>query len=102
SLGPRRPYELTVRLAATWPKELRRKFWAFRFGGIPPKRRDDLEAEAILGSRGDCKFPREMKLQIRFVAREGPVDQLIWVGPQTDGSISIEPYCIKDQDKRRF
>src|SRR5262249_32690836 len=56
SLGPRRPYELTVRLADTWPKELRRKFWAFRFGGIPPKWRSELEAEAILGSRGDCKF----------------------------------------------
>ena len=37
SLGPRRPYELTARLAATWPPELRRKFWAFRFGGVPPK-----------------------------------------------------------------
>jgi len=56
-LGRRRPYELAVRLAATWPQELRRKFWAFRFGGIPPMWRSDLEAEGSSGSRGDCKSP---------------------------------------------
>src|SRR5678816_1842356 len=53
SLGPQRPYELTVRLADTWPQELRTKFFAFRFGGFPPEWRQDLEAEAIFGSRGD-------------------------------------------------
>jgi hypothetical protein len=95
SLGPRRPYELTVRLAATWPPELRRKFWAFRFGGIPPIYRVDTEAEEIFGSRGDCKPLREFKWAVRFVTRDGPLSQLIWVKPQTDGSISVEPYCIK-------
>ena len=46
SLGPRRDYELTARLAATWPPELRRRFWAFRFGGIRPFYRPEYEAEA--------------------------------------------------------
>jgi hypothetical protein len=95
SLGPRRPYELTVRLAATWPQELRGKFFAFRFGGFPPKWRADLEAEALYGSRGDCKPPREINMRIRNVTRDGPLDQLIWVRPQTDGSISVEPFCIR-------
>jgi hypothetical protein len=101
SLGPRRPYELTVRIAATWPRELRRKFWAVRFGGVPLisssiyRYRADLEAEAIFGPRGDCKPPREFKWRVRLVGPDGPLDQLIWVKAQTDGSISVEPYCIK-------
>jgi hypothetical protein len=52
SLGPRRPYELTARLAATWPPELRRKFWAFRFGGGPPNYAVFNEAQALL-ARGE-------------------------------------------------
>jgi hypothetical protein len=95
SLGPRRPYELTVRLAATWPEELRRKFWAFRFGGGPPMYAIFNEAEGIFGLRGNCKSPREFKWSLRNVARDGPLSQLIWVRPQTDGSISVEPFCIR-------
>jgi hypothetical protein len=95
TLGPRRPYELTVRLAATWPPELRRKFWAVRFGGGPPMYQVDQEAEGIFGSRGDCEAPRELKMRVRLVTRVGPLNQLIWVKPQTDGSISVEPFCIR-------
>jgi hypothetical protein len=101
SLGPQRPYELTARLAATWPQELRAKFFAFRFGGFPPKWRSDLEAEALFGSRGDCKLRRETEIRIRFVTRVGPINQLIWVKPHTDGSISVEPYCIDYQNERQ-
>jgi hypothetical protein len=102
SLGPRRPYELTVRLAAKWPPELRRKFWAFRFGGGPPNYAVFNEAESIFGSRADCKPPREFKWSFRAVTREGPLDQLIWVKPETDGLISVEPYCIKDQNEHQI
>jgi hypothetical protein len=102
SLGPRRPYELTVRLAAAWPAELRRKFWAFRFGGGPPNYGLFMEAESIFGSRGDCKPLRKFKWSQRHVTRDGPLDQLIWVRPQTDGSISVEPYCIKDQNDHQI
>jgi hypothetical protein len=98
SLGPRRPYELTVRLASTWPAELRRKFWAFRFGGGPPNYAVFNEAESIFGSRGDCKLPQRFKWSLRYVTREGPLDQLIWVKPQADGSITVEPYCVKGQN----
>jgi hypothetical protein len=102
SLGPRRPYELTVRLAAAWPPELRRKFWAVRSGGGPPLYQVDQEAEGNFGLRGDCKAPREIKMRIRLVTRVGPLSQLIWVKPQTDGSISVEPFCIKDQNEPDF
>jgi hypothetical protein len=61
SLGPWRPYEVAARLAATWPPKLRRRLWAFRFGGLPPIYRPDTEAESIFGSRGDCTPPREFK-----------------------------------------
>jgi hypothetical protein len=96
SLGPRRPYELAARLTATWPPELRDRFWAFRFGGVPPMYRPDTEAEGIFGSRGNCTTPREFTWGVRHVRREGPLDQLIWIRPETDGSISVEPYCIRD------
>jgi hypothetical protein len=96
SLGPRRAYELTARLAATWPPELRRRFWAFRFGGLPPFYRPDNEAEAIFGSRGGCTTPRDFKVRVRHVTRDGPVNQLLWVSRKSGESISVEPYCIKE------
>jgi hypothetical protein len=101
SLGPRRDYELTARLSVTWPPEVRRRFWAYRFGGLPPIYRPDTEAEAIFGSRGDCKRPREFKRSIRHLTREGPLNQLLWIKPETDGSISVEPYCIQDGNEGR-
>jgi hypothetical protein len=94
SLGPRRPYELTARLAATWPSELRRGFWAYRFGGLPPIYRPEMEAEAIFGSRGNCRLPRDFKWSVRHLTREGPLRQVLWVKPHSDGSISVEFYCI--------
>jgi hypothetical protein len=96
SLGPRRPYEVVARLAATWPPELRGRFWALRFGGIRPFDRPDTEAEAFFGSRGDCTPRPERKWGVRNVTREGPLDQLIWVSKKSGGSISVEPYCLKN------
>ena len=97
SLGPRRDYEVTARLAATWPPELRRRFWAFRFGGIRPFSRPIYEAEAVFGSRGDCTPLREINRDIRHVTRSGPLDQLLWVSRTSDRLISIEPYCLEDR-----
>jgi hypothetical protein len=99
SLGPRRDYEVAARLAATWPPELRRKFWAFRFGGLRPFARDEYEAEAVFGSRGDCTPPREIKKDVRHVTREGPLDQLLWVSRTSHRSISIEPYCPEGRNE---
>jgi hypothetical protein len=102
SLGPRRPYEVAARLAATWPAELRNRFWAFRFGGLRPFVRAAYEAEELFGSRGDCTPPREFKWGVRHVNREGPLDQLLWVSRKSDGSISIEPYCIEGRNERQI
>jgi len=95
SLGPRRPYEVAARLAATWPSELRRRFWAFRFGGLPPIARPEFEAEQFFGSRGSCTPRSEFKWRTRHLTREGPLDQLLWVNRKSDGSIAVEPYCMK-------
>jgi hypothetical protein len=100
SLGPRRHYEVTARLAATWPPELSRRFWAFRFGGIRPFPRPEYEAEAVFGSRGDCTLPREFKARVRQLTRDGPLDQLLWVSRNSHGSISVEPYCIEERNER--
>jgi hypothetical protein len=102
TLGPRRDYELTARLAATWPQELRRRFWAYRLGGGPPGYALFNEAESIFGPRENCKLPRGFKWSLRGVTRQGPLDQLIRVKPETDGSISIEPYCIRDQNEHQI
>ena len=93
TLGPRRQWELTARLSATWPAELRRKFWAYRFGGGPPLGYWE-EAREIFGTRGSCKRPQDIDITIRLVARRGRLDRLLWVEPQPDGAISVEPYCI--------
>jgi hypothetical protein len=102
SLGPRRAYELAVRLSAKWPPELRRRFWAFRLHGGPPNYAVFNEAESTFGRRAHCKLPRDFKWSQRAVTREGPLDQLIMVKPETDGSISVEPFCIKDQNERQI
>jgi hypothetical protein len=99
SLGPRRHYEVAARLAATWPPEVRSRFWALRFGGFRPFDRAEYEAEAVFGSRGDCTPPREITWHVRHVTREGPLDQLLWVSRKPDGAISIEPYCIKESER---
>jgi hypothetical protein len=99
SLGPRRDYEVTARLAATWPPELRRRFWAYRFGGLRPFARPIYEAEAVFGPRGECAPPREIKKDVRNVTREGPLDQLLWVSRTSHRSIAIEPYCLEGRNE---
>jgi hypothetical protein len=41
-------------------------------------------------------FPhmRQYAVEVRHVTRKGPLDQLIWVSRQSDGSISVAPYCL--------
>ena len=35
------------------------------------------------------------------MTREGPLDQLIWVSRKSDGSISVEPYCIEGRNEHQ-
>jgi hypothetical protein len=93
TLGPQVPWELTARLAATWPSELRDKFWAYREGW----------AARIFGTRGDCRRPSEINMAIRMgptfhrlVTRKGRLDRLLWVTRRPDGTPAIEPYCLRD------
>jgi hypothetical protein len=93
TLGSQVPWELTARLAATWPAELRDKFWAYREG----------QAARIFGTRGACRRPPEIDVTIRMgptfhrlVTRKGRLDRLLWVGRRPDGTPAIEPYCLRD------
>jgi hypothetical protein len=78
-----------------WPEELRKKFWAYRYGGTPrkfPRLMDD--ASEVFGARGQCQPPAEIDLGVREIERKGPLERLLWVELLPNGSISIEPYCI--------
>jgi hypothetical protein len=97
SLGPRRQWELTARVAANWPSALRQKFWAYRFGGGLPLYSDE-EAGRVFGPRGSCRRPQEIDREVRLVVRRGHLDRLLWAEPHSDGSISIEPYCIGERE----
>jgi hypothetical protein len=93
TLGPQYEWELTARLAATWPSALRDKFWAYR----------EARAARIFGTRGDCRRLSEINVEIRMgptlhrgVTRKGRLDRLLWVGRKRDGTPAIEPYCLRD------
>ena len=93
TLGPQQSWELTARLAATWPSEARDKFWAYR----------EDRAARIFGTRGDCRRPPEIDVTIRMgptfhrlVTRKGRLDRLLWVGRRPDGTPAIEPYWLRD------
>ena len=101
SLGPRRQWELTARVAANWPSELRERFWAYRFGGGLPLYADE-EAGSVFGPRGSCRRPEEIDREVRLVVRRGHLDRLLWAEPHSDGSISIEPYCITEREQNRI
>jgi hypothetical protein len=73
--GPPRQWELTARLSADWPPSQREKFWAFRYGGNPP-----------------LIYTEEARL----VQRKGPLDRFLWVERRSDGTIAVEPFCLKD------
>ncbi|MEZ5330596.1 MAG: hypothetical protein R2991_00785 [Thermoanaerobaculia bacterium] len=91
ALGPRRQWELVVRLAESWPRPLRRRLWAYRMGGGPPLYYRE-EATRVLGPRERCRPPRRLRTGVRLVRREGRVGQLLWLSPEA-GGVSTEPYC---------
>lgn len=92
ALGPRRQWELVVRLARPWPGTLRRQLWAYRMGGGPPLYYRE-EATRVLGGRNRCRPPRRLHTGVRLVRREGRVGQLLWMAPGRVGGPAIESYC---------
>lgn len=93
--GPPRQWELTARLSADWPSSQREKFWAFRYGGNPPLIYTE-EASLLFGTRAECKIPKEANFGVRLVQRKGPLDRFLWVERRSDGTIAVEPFCLKD------
>lgn len=106
SLGPPRQWELTARLTATWPPELRKKFWAYRAGGGPALSYNE-DADKIFGARADCLSPSNIDVRMKMgpsldrgVTRQGHLERLLWVRWESDGSISLEPYCLGDHGRK--
>ena len=102
TLGPRRQWELTARLSATWSRELGQKFWAYRLGGGAALHYKE-EAQDIFGNRESCKMPHNIDVELKMgsldrgLMRKGRLDRLLWAGFKPDGSILVEPYCIGDR-----
>lgn len=94
--GPPRQWELTARLSANWPPSQREKFWAFRYGGNPPLAAYTEEASLLFGTRAECKIPKEANFGVRLIERKGPLDRFLWVERRPDGTIAVEPFCLKD------
>ena len=93
--GPPRQWELTARLSADWPPSQREKFWAFRYGGNPPLFYTE-EASLLFGTRAECRIPKEANFGVRLIERKGPLDRFLWVERRPDGTIAVEPFCLKD------
>ncbi len=92
-IGPRRQWELVARLAAEWPPEQRERLWAYRYGGGPDLYYKE-EATRVLGPRGRCRPPRQIRKRVRMVERQGPVAQVLWLAPGRRKPVVIEPYCL--------
>lgn len=98
--GPRRPWEVTARIAYAWPEPLRRRFWAF-------DSTQEASSKGEFGSRGNCSTPREVDFAIRGVERRGSLGQVIWVVPDhhaplrdvlnQEVDVVVEPYCVRAQ-----
>jgi hypothetical protein len=93
--GPPRQWELTARLSADWSPSQRKKFWAFRYGGNPPLLYTE-DASLLFGTRAECKIPKEANFGVRLIQRNGPLDLFLWVERRSDGTIAVEPFCLKD------
>lgn len=94
--GPARQWELAARLSADWPVAQREKFWAFRYGGNPPLTFYTEEASLLFGTRGECRIPKEGDFGGRLVERKGPIDRFLWIERRPDGTIAVEPFCLKE------
>ena len=94
TFGPWRPYELVAQLAAEWPDEQRRSFWAYRHDGAPGRYLKEQEAQAIFGTRANCVWRPELTWELRLLKRSGRINDLIWVTENSEGTIVVEPYCL--------
>jgi hypothetical protein len=99
--GPPRQWELTARIASSWPEAMRERFWAVRYGGNPPLTLYVDDAGLIFGARGKCMAPNVVDFGTRLIKRTGKLDRLLWVERLPNGEISVEPYCSNLSNNER-
>jgi hypothetical protein len=92
TLGPRRQWEMVARITMDWPRDVRERFWAFRYSDS-----SDLtyieEAQEILGTRVAPRIPERLDVGMREVSRHGRLGQVLWINVKRNGRFEIEPYA---------
>jgi hypothetical protein len=86
-----REYTVVVKIARDWQPAVRAKLWALWDGRVGTyfKQRADRSST--------CALNRSMSMKGSGIVREGPISQMLWVVPQADGQLYIEPYCVGSQ-----
>jgi len=79
-----REYELTARLIASWPNEKQKRFWAFSNPILAMQ-----NTSGIYNKTRSAEDVPQIDRDIRGVVRHGPIERLLWVHGEYDGSLSI-------------
>ena len=82
--------ELTANISSTWPVDLEKRLWVV---GVEP-------ARTQFGNRNTCRPKMALDTHVRGLARAGKLDQLLWVEAPPGRPVSIEPYCLTQNDNR--
>jgi hypothetical protein len=87
-------YELVARLARTWPREERERFWAFP--DFYWTRRKD--ASSGIEIDHELHAPK-IHRTTRFLAREGPISRVLWVYVTPEGELQFSPVDVAEEAK---
>jgi hypothetical protein len=87
-------YELVARLARTWPREERERFWAFP-NFYWTKRKDASSGIEIDHQLLAPKIHRTT----RFLTREGPISRVLWVCVSPEGDLQFRPVDVVEEAK---
>ena len=80
--------ELTANISSTWPVDLEKRLWVV---GEEP-------ARIQFGSRSTCRPGAVLDIHVRGLARAGKLDELLWVEAPPGKPVSIEPYCLMQNE----
>ena len=80
--------ELTANISSTWPVDLEKRLWVV---GEEPARIE-------FGNRSTCRPGAALDIHVRGLTRAGKLDELLWVEAPPGRPVSIEPYCLTQND----
>jgi hypothetical protein len=80
--------ELTANISSTWSVDLEKRLWVV---GEGPARID-------FGNRSTCHPVATLDIHMRGLTRAGKLDELLWVEAPPGKPVSIEPYCLAENE----